>query len=86
MFLDLGPVMNFVLFDAGFYDLHYLNVRIPCYKLRACCGELSDDMQPQRITWDKVIQCMNMKLWDEAHGKMVGFLTSRSTPAMTPAE
>lgn len=84
--LDLGPVMNFVLFDAGFHDLHHLNARIPCYKLRECYAELSDDMQPQRITWDKVIQCINMKLWDEAQGKMVGFPTSRPAPAMTAAE
>ena len=68
------------------FDLHHLNARIPCYKLRACYAELSDDMQPQRITWNKVIQCMNMKLWDEARGKMVGFPTLRPERAMTPAE
>ena len=84
--LDLGPVMNFVLFDAGFHDLHHLNARIPCYKLRECYAELTDDLTPNRITWDKVVQCMGMKLWDETQGKMVGFPPSRQTPAIAPAE
>jgi omega-6 fatty acid desaturase (delta-12 desaturase) len=84
--LDLGPIMNFVLFDAGFHDLHHLNARIPCYKLRECYAELADEMTATRITWDQVIQCMNMKLWDEDRGKMVGFPTSRYLGIVSPAE
>lgn len=84
--LDLGPVMNFVLFDAGFHDLHHLNARIPCYKLRECYAELADEMSATRITWNQIVQCMNMKLWDEAQGKMIGFPNAGSFPAATPAE
>lgn len=84
--LDLGRVMNFVLFDAGFHDLHHLNARIPCYKLRACYSELPDELKGTRVTWDQIVQCMNMKLWDEAQGKMVGFPDPRPLGKVTPAE
>lgn len=84
--LDLGPVMNFVLFDAGFHDLHHLNARIPCYKLRECYAEIGGELTPSRITWNQIVQCMGMKLWDENQGKMVGFPVLPAEPVITPAE
>ena len=79
-------MLNFILFDSGFHDLHHLNARIPCYNLRACHEELGTDLKPSRIRWNQVVQCMQMKLWDEDRQKMIGFPKEVRETQLRPAE
>lgn len=75
--LSLGPVFDFMTFNFAYHDLHHLNCKIPCYRLRQCHIALSPQLSPTRLGLWEALACIRWKLWDEETGKMVRFSAAR---------
>lgn len=73
---ELGPVFDFMLLNFGYHDLHHLNARIPCYRLRDCHRALTGARDCKVITVAEGLRCLKWRLWDEDQGRMVGFRQS----------
>ena len=71
--LELGRVFDFMTFNFAYHDLHHLNSKIPCYRLRACHMALSEHLNPTRLGLWEALKCIQWKLWDEDRGRMVRF-------------
>ncbi|WP_422825099.1 fatty acid desaturase [Thalassococcus sp. BH17M4-6] len=78
--LTLGPVFDFMTFNFAYHDLHHLNARIPCYRLRACHRALRDDLHPTRLGLSEALGSLRWKLWDEEQGRMVRFADVAASP------
>lgn len=72
-YLDLGVVVDFVLLNFGYHDLHHLNVKVPCYNLKSCHRAMSGDLAHARIGFREAGTCLTWRLWDEASFRMVRF-------------
>ncbi|WP_165611886.1 fatty acid desaturase family protein [Cognatiyoonia koreensis] len=84
--IDLGWFYDFMTFNFAYHDLHHLNSRIPAYKLKQCHIDLSDHLEPTRLTLIEVVKCIQWKLWDEEQGKMVRFSDLKQPGLLHPAE
>jgi len=84
--IDLGWFYDFMTFNFAYHDLHHLNSRVPAYRLKQCHLNLSEHLEPTRLTLIEVIKCIQWKLWDEDQGKMVRFSDIKQTAALHPAE
>ena len=71
--LDLGPVFDFMTFNFAYHDLHHLNSKVPCYRLRGCHRALSDQINSTRMGLGEALGSIRWKLWDEEAGRMVRF-------------
>lgn len=84
--IDLGWFYDFMTFNFAYHDLHHLNSRVPAYRLKQCHLDLSEHLEPTRLTWLEVIKCIQWKLWDEDQGKMVRFSDIRQAATLHPAQ
>ena len=71
--LDLGPIFDFMIFNFSYHDLHHLNSKVPCYRLRACHKALEHLISPTRLGWWDLFRTLRWNLWDEEKGRMVSF-------------
>jgi len=71
--LDLGPVFDFMIFNFSYHDLHHLNSRVPCYRLRACHKALEHKISPTRLGWFDLFATLRWNLWDEENERMISF-------------
>lgn len=71
--MDLGPVVDFVLLNVGYHDLHHLNAKIPCYHLKHCHQALTEELNHARIGLWEACRCLKLRLWDETASRMVPF-------------
>ncbi|MDQ2088886.1 fatty acid desaturase [Marimonas arenosa] len=71
--LDLGPVFDFMIFNFSYHDLHHLNSKVPCYRLRECHKALEHLIAPTRLGWRELVGTLRWNLWDEDKGRMVPF-------------
>lgn len=55
------------------HDIHHFNARIPSYRLRKCHYGLPPELAPRRIGFAEAVAALNLKLWDEAAGRLVPF-------------
>ncbi|QQA43401.1 fatty acid desaturase [Pelagovum pacificum] len=76
--LELGPVFDFMSFNFAYHDLHHLNSRVPCYRLRACHNALRDELEPTRLGLWEALGSLRWKLWDEDRQRMVRFADVRA--------
>lgn len=60
--------------NIGFHHIHHLSPRVPNYELEECYNnsELFQSVEP--MTFWKSIRSLHIRLWDEDHHKMVGYV------------
>ena len=71
--LTYGPIFDFATFNFAYHDLHHLNSRVPCYRLRACAKALEPQMSSTRMGITGALATLKWKLWDEETGRMIRF-------------
>lgn len=72
-FLDLPRPLHWLTGNIGYHHIHHLASRIPNYRLAECYRENPDLQRVTRLTLRQGLQCLQLKLWDEDRGKLVGF-------------
>jgi omega-6 fatty acid desaturase (delta-12 desaturase) len=72
-YYDLPRVLHWFTGNIGYHHLHHLAPRIPNYRLRAAFDSSPLLQAAPRLTLRDSLRCASMKLWDEQHGRMVGF-------------
>lgn len=84
--LDFGWWFDMAVACITLHDIHHLNARIPSYRLRACHYNLPPEWAPRRIKFPEAVAALNLKLWDEAEGRLVPFpdRVGRGSPRHTP--
>ena len=69
----LPPVLRWFSGNIGYHHVHHLNPRIPNYQLKKCFESVPELQARAPLTGIRSIGCIRVKIWDEEHGKMVGF-------------
>lgn len=89
-FLRLPKVLQWFSGNIGFHHIHHLSPRIPNYHLERChvSNELFSSVPPMTL-WSS-FRSMNLRLWDEASRKLVGWrhlrgLRQAGAPAIATA-
>ena len=72
-FLDLPRPLHWLTGNIGYHHIHHLVSRIPNYRLAECYREIPDLQRVTRLTLLQGLRCLNLKLWDEDNGRLVGF-------------
>jgi acyl-lipid omega-6 desaturase (Delta-12 desaturase) len=80
-YLKLPKPLQFFTGNIGLHHVHHLNARIPNYNLQRA----HDDNPifhgvPTLTLWDG-LRSVQLKLWDEEHGRMVTFAQARTLPS-----
>lgn len=72
-FLRLPKVLQWFSGNIGFHHIHHLSPRIPNYHLERChaSNEMFSSVTPMTL-WSS-FRSINLRLWDEASKKLVGF-------------
>ncbi len=71
--LRLGVLVDFVLLNFGFHDLHHYNAKIPCYRLKECNAAIAQDWNNAAIGLKESVECLRWRLWDEDANRMIPF-------------
>lgn len=77
-FYKLPKILQWFSGNIGFHHIHHLNPRIPNYNLQRCHEADSLFAQVRPITLQLSMKFLAYRLWDEQHGKLVGFRSVRS--------
>ncbi len=84
--LDFGWWFDTAVACITLHDIHHFNARIPSYRLRKCHYSLPPEFAPRRIGFIEAVRALNLKLWDEAAGRLVPFpKRGRSPRRVAPA-
>ncbi len=83
-YLKLPKVLQFFTGNIGLHHVHHLNARIPNYNLQRAHDENPVFDQVPTLTLAQGMSSVKFKLWDEDHGKLVGFAQARKTPPLGP--
>jgi len=80
-YLKLPKPLQFFTGNIGLHHVHHLNARIPNYNLQRA----HDDNPifhgvPTLTLWDG-LRSVQLKLWDEEHGRLVTFAQARTLPS-----
>lgn len=67
--------------NIGFHHVHHLNPLVPNYFLESCHGEHRALQQAPVITLRSSLRCLELRLWDEANQRLVGFAALREEAA-----
>jgi omega-6 fatty acid desaturase (delta-12 desaturase) len=70
-YLDLPPVLAWVVGNANYHHVHHLSARIPNYRLRAAHEEQPMFAQTPVVTIRSSLDALRLKLWDEERGALV---------------
>ncbi len=70
-YLKLPAVLQWFSGNIGFHHIHHLNHRVPNYNLQACYEENEVFQNPTVLTMKDIISCINMKIYDEQHGRLL---------------
>lgn len=74
-YMPMGPVMRWFTGNIGYHHVHHLNPQIPFYRLpetMAAMPELQTPGETSLKPWD-IWKCLQLKVWDPAQKKMVGY-------------
>ena len=72
-FYDLPAPLRWFTGNIGFHHVHHLSSLIPNYRLRQCMQENPELHDVVRLSLWQSRKCARLKLWDEEHGKLIGF-------------
>ena len=78
--LKLPGPLRFFTGNIGLHHIHHLNARIPNYNLQRAHRESPIFRQVPTLTLRDGLRAVNLKLWDQASGKLVTFAEARSRP------
>jgi acyl-lipid omega-6 desaturase (Delta-12 desaturase) len=70
-YLELPPVLSWVVGNANYHHVHHLSARIPNYRLRAAHEQQPMFAQTPVITIRSSLDALRLKLWDEERGTLV---------------
>ena len=84
-FLRLPKVLQWFSGNIGFHHIHHLSPRIPNYHLERChvSSPMFSSVTPMTL-WSS-FRSINLRLWDEASRKLVGFRHLRAIRQTAPA-
>ncbi|HVO34566.1 MAG TPA: fatty acid desaturase [Gemmatimonadales bacterium] len=69
----LPKVLQWLTGNIGLHHIHHLNSRIPNYRLQRAFDENPELQRVTRLTLWQSLRCIVYKLWDEEHGRLVGY-------------
>lgn len=74
-YMPMGPVMQWFTGNIGFHHVHHLNPQIPFYRLPETMEKMTELQQPGQTSLSPrdIWRCLQLKLWDPAQKKMVGY-------------
>lgn len=74
-YLKTGPVMGWFTGNIGYHHVHHLNPTIPFYRLPEAMAAIPELQNPYTTSLAPrdVLACFELKLWDPAQGRMVGY-------------
>jgi omega-6 fatty acid desaturase (delta-12 desaturase) len=72
-FYKLPRVLQWFSGNIGFHHVHHLSPRIPNYYLQSCHESHPMFQAVKHITLGASLKCLDFRLWDEEHNKLVGF-------------
>jgi acyl-lipid omega-6 desaturase (Delta-12 desaturase) len=81
-YLRLPKVLQFFTGNIGLHHVHHLNARIPNYNLQRAHDEIAMFKQVPTLSLRDGLKAVNLKLWDQDHGKMITFRQARR-PSVT---
>jgi acyl-lipid omega-6 desaturase (Delta-12 desaturase) len=76
-YLKLPKVLQFFSGNIGLHHVHHLNARIPNYNLQRAHDENAIFHQVPTLTLMDGLRTVQLKLYDEDRGRMVGFAQAR---------
>jgi omega-6 fatty acid desaturase (delta-12 desaturase) len=80
-YLRLPKILQFLTGNIGLHHVHHLSARIPNYNLQAAHDENAALHTVPTISLLEGLRATRLKLWDEQHGKLVGFRAARASQA-----
>ena len=72
-FYKLPAILQWFTGNIGFHHIHHLNAKIPNYNLEKCHAEIPAFRQVKPLTIKGSLKSLNLRLWDEEKGRLVGF-------------
>ncbi len=72
-YLKLPPVLQWFTGGIGFHHVHHLSTRVPNYRLQECHKSRPELDKVTTLTLRQALLAPCYALWDEEHGRMVGF-------------
>jgi omega-6 fatty acid desaturase (delta-12 desaturase) len=72
-YFRLPRVLQWFTGNIGFHHVHHLSPRIPNYSLERCHRENPTFQKVTTLTLKESVRTLRLKLWDEDHGRMVGW-------------
>jgi omega-6 fatty acid desaturase (delta-12 desaturase) len=72
-FYKLPKILQWFSGNIGFHHIHHLSSRIPNYNLERCHKAHSLFRSVKPVTLFSSLKSLTFRLWDEQHGKLVGF-------------
>jgi len=72
-YYKLPKIFQWFSGNIGFHHIHHLSPRIPNYKLEECHTENEIFQEVVVLTWATSLKSLRLRLWDENHGKMIGY-------------
>ncbi len=69
----LPRVLHWFTANIGYHHIHHLSSRIPSYRLREAFESTPALQVAPTLTLWSSLRSARLKLWDEEHGRMVGF-------------
>ncbi|MFZ0088320.1 MAG: fatty acid desaturase [Solirubrobacteraceae bacterium] len=76
-YLRLPKLLQFFTGNIGLHHVHHLQARIPNYNLQRAHDENAILHQVPTLSLLDGLRSVNLKLWDEDHGKLVTFAQAR---------
>lgn len=70
-YLKLPKVLQWFTGNIGFHHIHHLNHKVPNYLLEKCHDENGVFQNSVTLTMKDMISCINLKIYDEAAGRML---------------
>jgi omega-6 fatty acid desaturase (delta-12 desaturase) len=77
-YLKLPKILQFFSGNIGLHHVHHLNSRIPNYNLQRAHDENPIFHQVPTLSFMDGMRAVQLKLWDEGSGRMVGFAQARA--------
>lgn len=76
-FYKLPKVLQWFSANIGFHHIHHLSARIPNYHLQKCHEADPLFQQVKPMTLISSLRSVNLRLWDESAGQLVGYRRMR---------
>ena len=80
-YMKMSRLMHWFTANIGFHHIHHTNSRIPFYRLREVYNEMPEfrvNAKTTSLNPVDIAKCFQLKVWDPAKGKMIGFREMRS--------